>query len=224
MQLDTYEPEIERYGGPEGMLLAERLFCIDSEAVLNALEAPASHRAETESGPEDALAADPDGRWRLCLVNMDRILRGLGMSLTARSAVTAAARDSLAEELWADRALYRGIGERYRSERGVLEHLMGLDAPAEGRCRTTAPPSGVRALDGLGVPLPAVQQVAEDLRRAIEAGRIAASLPELAGTCLHMHANRLLRSAARPQELVLYDFLHRLYASRVARRGGAARP
>lgn len=226
MQLDTYEPEIERYGGPEGMLLAERLFCVDSEAVLTALEALAlaTHRTETEAGPENALAADPDGRWRLCLVNMDRILRGLGMSLTARRAATTAARDTLAEELSADRALRRGIGERYRSERGVLEHLMGPDSPGEGRRRTTAPPSGVRALDGLSVPLPAVQQVAEDLRRAIEAGQVTASLPELASTYLHMHANRLLRSAARPQELVLYDFLHRLYASRAARRGGAGRP
>jgi hypothetical protein len=32
-----------------------------------------------------------------------------------------------------------------------------------------------------------------------------------------MHANRLLRSAARPQELVIYDFLVRLYESKVAR-------
>lgn len=144
MQLDTYEPEIERYGGPEGMLLAERLFCVDSEAVLTALEALAlaTHRTETEAGPENALAADPDGRWRLCLVNMDRILRGLGMSLTARRAATTAARDTLAEELSADRALRRGIGERYRSERGVLEHLMGPDSPGEGRRRTTAPRAG----------------------------------------------------------------------------------
>ncbi len=34
---------------------------------------------------------------------------------------------------------------------------------------------------------------------------------------LHMHANRLLRSALREQELVLYDFLLRLYGSQVAR-------
>jgi hypothetical protein len=33
-----------------------------------------------------------------------------------------------------------------------------------------------------------------------------------------MHANRMLRAAARAQELVLYDFLHRLYESRAARQ------
>lgn len=37
---------------------------------------------------------------------------------------------------------------------------------------------------------------------------------------LHMHANRVLRSAARAQELVLHDLLERLYASRLARARG----
>jgi hypothetical protein len=32
-----------------------------------------------------------------------------------------------------------------------------------------------------------------------------------------MHANRLLRSAQREHELVLYDFLSRLYASEARR-------
>jgi hypothetical protein len=32
-----------------------------------------------------------------------------------------------------------------------------------------------------------------------------------------MHANRMLRSTQRAQELVLYDFLDRLYESRAAR-------
>jgi hypothetical protein len=34
MQLDTYEREVERYGGAEGIELAERLFQADSEAML----------------------------------------------------------------------------------------------------------------------------------------------------------------------------------------------
>src|SRR5262249_57327315 len=38
LQLDTYQREIERYGGPEGMLLAERLFHADSAAVLAIVE------------------------------------------------------------------------------------------------------------------------------------------------------------------------------------------
>lgn len=35
----------------------------------------------------------------------------------------------------------------------------------------------------------------------------------------HMHVNRLVRSAQRAHELVLYDFLARLYAAQSARSG-----
>ncbi|PYV43187.1 MAG: Lanthionine biosynthesis protein LanB, partial [Acidobacteria bacterium] len=38
MQFDTYEREVERYGGTEGIQLAERLFHVDSEAVLEIME------------------------------------------------------------------------------------------------------------------------------------------------------------------------------------------
>src|SRR6185436_17553588 len=34
VQLDTYEREIERYGGDEGMLMAERIFHVDSDYAL----------------------------------------------------------------------------------------------------------------------------------------------------------------------------------------------
>src|SRR5262249_41692488 len=52
VQLDTYEREVERYGGPEGMVLAEQLFQADSEAVL----------ALAHLFPEDTRG---DLRWRL---------------------------------------------------------------------------------------------------------------------------------------------------------------
>ncbi|HEY1639542.1 MAG TPA: lantibiotic dehydratase C-terminal domain-containing protein, partial [Streptosporangiaceae bacterium] len=48
----------------------------------------------------------------------------------------------------------------------------------------------------------------------------APSLAELAISLAHMHVNRLLRSAQRAQELVLYEMLDRLYTSRAARRAG----
>jgi hypothetical protein len=40
---------------------------------------------------------------------------------------------------------------------------------------------------------------------------------ELVPSLIHMHANRLLRSAQRAQELVLYDFLYRIYESELVR-------
>jgi hypothetical protein len=43
-------------------------------------------------------------------------------------------------------------------------------------------------------------------------------MTDLAMSCAHMHVIRLLRSAQRAQELVLYELLDRFYVSQAARR------
>ena len=43
------------------------------------------------------------------------------------------------------------------------------------------------------------------------------SILELSPSYIHMHVNRLLRSVQRAHEVVLYDFLTRLYESQIAR-------
>lgn len=53
----------------------------------------------------------------------------------------------------------------------------------------------------------------EDQRQVNELGR---SIPELAVSFIHMHLNRMLRSAHHKQETVLYDLLARTYASGLA--------
>ena len=57
---------------------------------------------------------------------------------------------------------------------------------------------------------------------AERAGRLTMPVSELAPSFLHMHANRLLHASPRQNELVLYDFLLRLYGSRAARAGSRA--
>jgi hypothetical protein len=60
------------------------------------------------------------------------------------------------------------------------------------------------------------------LRAAAERGELSLPLAAIAPSLLHMHANRLLRSDQRRHELVLYDFLYRLYDARAARARVAA--
>ena len=60
------------------------------------------------------------------------------------------------------------------------------------------------------------------LRTAAERGELSLPLTALAPSLLHMHANRLLRYEQRRHELVLYDFLYRLYDARAARAREAA--
>jgi hypothetical protein len=61
--------------------------------------------------------------------------------------------------------------------------------------------------------------VMAELRACARSGQLSVPLAGLAASYLHMHANRLLRSAQRAQELVLCDFLWRLCQSQAARAG-----
>ena len=70
-----------------------------------------------------------------------------------------------------------------------------------------------------------LERVAQDLetsesRRQRLLGR---PISDLAGSYIHMHCNRLLRSSHRPQEFVLYDLLGRVYESRQARERAKAK-
>jgi thiopeptide-type bacteriocin biosynthesis protein len=200
VQLDTYEREVERYGGAAGIVLAERLFQADSEAALALAE---------------LLAEDARGevRWRLALVGMDLLLGDLGFDLEARRAVVHRARDAFAAEFHADAEFGHQLAAKFRPERKGLEALLGPAAVADTPYAA--------ALEVLRRRSRALAPMMTGLRACARASRLSVPLTELAPSYLHMHANRMLRSAQRAQELVLYDFLTRLYQSQAARRQGA---
>jgi thiopeptide-type bacteriocin biosynthesis protein len=196
LQLDTYEQEIERYGGPAGIELAEQLFHLDSEAVLELIEGfPADAREEA--------------RWRLTLCGIDRLLTDLGFDRQAQCAILTRVREVYAREFRADANLKHQLGARFRKERPGLEALLD---PARGADGPLA--AGLAVLQRRSERLAPVFM---ELKTLEQAGRLTLPRVELAASYLHMHANRLLRSAQRAQELVLYDFLARLYEARMAR-------
>lgn len=201
IQLDTYEREIERYGGPVGIGLAERLFEADSDAVLGILRLY----------PGDAGA---DARWRLALRGMDLLLADLAFDTSLRRHVVDRARAGFAREFHADVALERQLGSKYRSERASLEALLSPEPPAD---HPLSP-----GCELLARRSQRIAAAATELRSAARSGALEVSLPSLAASYLHMHVNRLLRSAHRAQELVLYDLLSRIYAARTARSTGRA--
>jgi thiopeptide-type bacteriocin biosynthesis protein len=197
LQLDTYEREIERYGGAEGIRIAEQIFHVDSIAVHALL-----------SIADDARA---DLRWQMAVCGIDRLLADLGLDLTARHAVMKTTARAFAAEFHADANLQKQISEKYRTERKGLERL--LDLPSDA---TRLEPSVSPILRNRSAQLaPAVEQ----LKNLEQEGRLDRPVVELASSYIHMHVNRLLPSAHRAQELVLYDFLRRLYESQLARSG-----
>jgi thiopeptide-type bacteriocin biosynthesis protein len=196
LQLDTYEREVERYGGPVGIELAERLFQADSEAVL-AL-------AEFFSGD-----ARGDLRWRVALRGMDLLLADLEFDLGSRHDVIREARESFGKEFALDAPFKHQLAAKYRKERPRLEVFFRM---RPGEMESPDP-----CADILRQRSASLRQVVCELKSQAKDGRLSLPLTALAPSYLHMHANRLLRSAHRAQELVLYDFLTRWYESQGAR-------
>ena len=195
LQLDTYEREVERYGGPAGMALCEEVFRADSDAALACVE--------STGGDEGA-----ESRWRLALRGMDLLLEDLGLGLEEKLAVATRLREGFSREFPADGALEAALGQRFRAERPVLEALLAGDVP-EDPLRP-----GLEALARRSEPL---RPVGRRLEAAWREGGLTLSPARLAESLLHLHANRLLVGEQRAQERVLYDFLERLYRSRRAR-------
>jgi lantibiotic biosynthesis protein len=194
LQLDTYERELRRYGGDEGIDLSEELFRHDSEAVLGIVR--------TLWGDEGL-----DARWRLTLFGIDRLLDDFGLEDARRREWARRSRDGFAREFDVRAQTKRALGERYRADRKALDELLDLE---EGDDHPLAP--GVQLLHERSRRL---APVVERLRQREQ--RLSVSVDDLLWSYAHMHANRLLRGAHRAQELVLYELLHRIYTARLAK-------
>lgn len=204
VQLDTYDPELERYGGPAGIQTAESLFWHDSAAVLELIKA-----YQGDSGA--------DLRWRMGLLAVDGLLTDMGFNLEAKRGIIQAARQGFAREFNAKQGLDVQLGRKFRTLRKELDPcLFNREEPADD----LRP-----GLEILARRSQALANCLEALRGAESAGQLSIPRAGLAPSYTHMHLNRLLRSSQRAQEFVIYDFLDRLYDSRLARsRGASAAP
>lgn len=148
------------------------------------------------------LAAAPtqDERWRLALAGTAALLEDLLDAPEQRRELVVAMRDAYAREHDAGKAMFRAIGERWRAEGPRLRALLdGPPHPALAERSRRILPAAAR------------------LRELEAEGALTAPLSELAGSLVHMHVNRLVRSEGRAHELVLLDLLARAYAAQAAR-------
>jgi thiopeptide-type bacteriocin biosynthesis protein len=197
VEVDTYEREVERYGGAGAIALAEGMFHADSDAVVEILR---------QLGGD----AGADLRWRVALLGIDLGFDDLGLSLDQRRAVARRARDGYGREFGAAREFQEAVSKRFRGERRALEGLFDPGA--------ALPPELASSVQALRRRSVRVGEPARAIADLAAAGRLSVDVEELAMSFAHMHVNRLLRSAQRAQELVLYEFLDRIYSSRAARR------
>ncbi len=195
--LDTYEREVERYGGPHAIRICESIFRADSDLVLGLVQ----HLAGD---------AGADAAWRICLRSVDRLLDDLGFSLPAKLGLATHAREAFGREMGASTATQKALGDKYRRYSKELIGFLALpDASPE---HAFAP-----ALALIAARSAALRPLVAQLDVLAAAGTLTSTREELADSLVHMHVNRMMRSHQRQHELVIYDLLKRHYEGLIAR-------
>jgi thiopeptide-type bacteriocin biosynthesis protein len=193
-QLDTYEREVERYGGYLGIEMAEKLFWADSEAANDVVQLG----RRTSGQP----------RWLFAVAGVDRLLGDFGMNTSANLAIVRAARNQLAGILTFDKAFNHEVGRRYREVRQSVDSILDHDGGIA---------SETGAVEIFARRSQLVKPTACELTALSKCRQLMGSLDSFARCHIHMHVNRVLQRPTREIEFIIYDFLARSYVSRLAR-------
>jgi lantibiotic biosynthesis protein len=170
---DTYEREIERYGGDDGMQAAEAVFAADSPVVAEILQL-----VREASLPFDLTT--------LTVLSMDDLLRGVGLDERERTSVYRAVAQPSRQD-----------GQEYRARKVELRRFLGTPGALSHTPEATAL-AGL--LDGRRA---ALAPVAELLHALEDERRLQHPVAELCRSYLHLHANRLLGTSPPQEELAL---------------------
>jgi thiopeptide-type bacteriocin biosynthesis protein len=191
---DTYEREVERYGGEAGVDAAEQYFQADSEAVIQLLD--------------PTKGVGPDLRWQAAIPGIDTLLSDFGFDLDARLRLMRTLRERFGREFHADAPFARQLAARYRAVRPDLQRLLSAEASD----------ASTPWLDAFARRSTHAREALTVLRAAEHAASLDVPVAVLAESYVHMHLNRLFRAEQRAHELVVYDFLSCLYEGRIAQR------
>ncbi|HEU0105120.1 MAG TPA: lantibiotic dehydratase, partial [Vicinamibacteria bacterium] len=197
VQLDTYEREVERYGGPHGIELAEQIFHADSDAVAVILEA-------LEEGDEGH-----DERWRLALRGVDALLGDFGLDQAGKRRQAAALRREMGATAKIPGKQGPLLGALFREHGKELVSLLDETRDAESPLLP-----GIEALTSRSRRIAPVVAHLKGLDRQRV---LTVPVSRLIGSFTHMFVNRLVGGHRRETELVLYDFLLRLYDAQIGR-------
>jgi thiopeptide-type bacteriocin biosynthesis protein len=170
---DTYEREVERYGGDDGLRAAEAIFAADSPAVAGML------RLVRQGGlPFDITT--------LAALSIDDLLESLGLAAGERA------------RLYREAALPgRHAGEEYRHRKDQLRQLLGRPGTV---ART---PGGVALAELLAARRSALGPPATLLGSLERDGRIHRPRAQLCRSYIHLHTNRLLGTDLQHEQLVV---------------------
>lgn len=194
---DTYEREVERFGGSDAIVAAEQWFWADSESVIDLLALL------------DGSEAAANERWQLAIPSVDTLLTDLQLDLDGKLRVMQRLRAKFGREFHADAAFGRQLSTKFRHAKDVLQRSLE---------RADRPESSTRWSEALARRSARTRPIIDALAALARTNHLTVTIPELAESYVHMHLNRLFRAQQRAHELVIYDFLVCLYEAHAARR------
>jgi thiopeptide-type bacteriocin biosynthesis protein len=179
----------------KALLASEDIFCADSEAVLHIIQS---------SGGQKAI----DSRWKIALIGIDDLLSDLSFDTESRLELLSGLRASFEREFGLSTNGKKALADKFRSVRGELEQIWH---------RPTGDPIVELARQAFATRSVQLRTPVKLLRECEDSGELLTTYRELAVSYVHMHVNRVVPSAARAHELLLYDFLHQFHRGRVSR-------
>ncbi len=108
IQVDTYDQELERYGGILGFDLATSWFHVDSQNILDHL----------------MVGDDPCHRWKIGLAEVDAIWAAMGLNILERMALARSSRDAFREEFQKPAYSLPEVSRKYREIRSEFQDFI----------------------------------------------------------------------------------------------------
>lgn len=190
IQLDTYRPEIERYGGKKNIKLSEDLFFHDSKMIAKFISL-----IEGDEGEEI--------RWLFSLKTIDSFLDSFDFTIQEKLNLLSNLKTGYGNEFGMSKPLKKQLNEKYRDNRGKIDFFLSPTFFNN--------PNFMEINKLLDEKKKNSSETVQKIINVTKKSKI--EMNGLLNSYIHMTMNRIFKSKGRVHELVIYDFLYRHYQS-----------
>ena len=189
LQTDTYLREISRYGSST-MALSESLFFADSVAISKMLSL-----IEGEEGEEI--------RWLFAIRSIDDLLSAFEYGIKEKNDLMEFLKSSFSKEFNSNKGLKKQLDKRFRDNQTKIKEILNREND------TISDYSPLFVL--LARKEIQQSQTIREILRIYKNGMNEISLDHLLSSYIHMLMNRLFKNRQRVVELVIYEFMWKVY-------------
>lgn len=194
IQFETYQREVERYGF-DTMEAGEEIFYYQSDSILNFI----------------ALLDGDEGeqyRWQVALKAIDFFLDDFTYSLVQKRDLIKSLHEGFSSEFNISGPQQKKISERFSNNKKLIQQLMGPLWEEDENLK--------QAIKVFKITDPHYFQAIEAVLSARSINHDMSKVNGLMASYLHMFINRMFISNQRKVELVIYDYLLKVYETKIA--------